>query len=68
MSNGGMQFGLSPTPPDVSSQEVPDHAVARALQCQFWAPNHKLKGSWRLVQLGPTSRLAAAKLCSSAWL
>ena len=45
-----------------SEQDVPDEAVARAMACQFWAPNHKLKGSWRLLQLGPQSRLAAAKL------
>ena len=45
-----------------SEQDVPDDAVARAMACQFWAPNHKLKGSWRLLQLGPESRLAAAKL------
>ena len=45
-----------------SEQDVPDEAVARAMACQFWAPNHKLKGSWRLLQLGPESRLAAAKL------
>ena len=45
-----------------SQQDVPDEAVARAMACQFWAPNHKLKGSWRLLQLGPESRLAAAKL------
>lgn len=36
--------------------------MARALACQFWAPNHKLKGSWRFVQLGPESRLKAARL------
>ena len=46
----------------LSEQDVPDDAVARTMACQFWAPNHKLKGSWRLVQLGPESRLAAAKL------
>jgi nitroreductase len=45
-----------------SQQDVPEEAVARAMACQFWAPNHKLKGSWRLLQLGPESRLAAAKL------
>ena len=45
-----------------SQEDVPDEAVARAMACQFWAPNHKLKGSWRLLQLGPESRLAAAKL------
>ena len=45
-----------------SQQGVPDEAVARAMACQFWAPNHKLKGSWRFLQLGPESRLAAAKL------
>lgn len=36
--------------------------MARALACQFWAPNHKLKGSWRFLQLGPESRLSAARL------
>jgi nitroreductase len=45
-----------------SAREVPDELVARAMECQFWAPNHKLKGSWRFLQLGPESRLAAAQL------
>jgi nitroreductase len=40
--------------------------VARALACQFWAPNHKLKGSWRFLQLGPESRLRAARLSAGA--
>lgn len=47
-----------------SQEDVPDDIVARAMQCQFWAPGHKLKGSWRFVQLGPQSRLAAARLCA----
>eukprot|EP00966_Prymnesium_polylepis_P042616 990136-Prymnesium_polylepis.1 len=45
-----------------SEQEVPQEAVTKALECQFWAPNHKLKGSWRFLQLGPESRLAAARI------
>ena len=45
-----------------SAEKVPEEAVARAMACQFWAPNHKLKGSWRFVQLGSESRLAAARL------
>ena len=36
--------------------------LAQALACQFWAPNHKLKGSWRFVQLGHVSRMAVAGL------
>ena len=49
----------------IRAEEVPQEVVNRALACQFWAPNHKLKGSWRLLQLGPNSRLAAAKLSAS---
>ena len=45
-----------------SSEAVPDEVFARAMACQFWAPNHKLKGSWRFVQLGAESRLQAARL------
>lgn len=45
-----------------SAEDVPEDVVKRAMACQFWAPNHKLKGSWRFLQLGPTSRLAAARL------
>ena len=48
-----------------STAEVPEELVAQAMACQFWAPNHKLKGSWRLLQLGPASRLAAARLLSA---
>jgi len=47
-----------------SKEDVSDEALARALDCQFWAPNHKLKGSWRFVQLGPQSRVEAARLCA----
>ena len=43
-------------------ESVSEEDLARALACQFWAPNHKLKGSWRFVQLGHVSRMAAAGL------
>ena len=49
-----------------SEKTVSEEVVARALACQFWAPNHKLKGSWRLVSLGPESRLTAARLSAQA--